>query len=46
MLLLQEQLLQLVHEERERSQRAVEELIAEERHKLQVLLGLLQVLLE
>jgi len=39
MLLLQELLLQLVREERERSQRAVEELIAEERHKLQVLPG-------
>ena len=37
-LLLQEQLLHLVHEERERSQKAVEELIAEERAKLQVIL--------
>lgn len=34
--MLQEQLLQLVSEERERSQNAVEELIAEERLKLQV----------
>ena len=39
-LLLQEQLLQLVHEERERSQKAVDELIADERIKLQVLLRL------
>jgi len=39
-LLFQEQLLQLVSEERERSQKAVEELIAEERIKLQVLLRL------
>jgi len=39
-LLLQEQLLQLVSEERERSQKIVEELMAEERFKFQVLLRL------